>query len=371
MTIIALFFCFLFGMLLPCRNIDPQSRQILVFAAIIICFVKVEFLQSVGYSDGFGYFFNPRNLDWGVGTAFVTNFAQAIRPITGYNNIYGMSLLFCILPICALVIIYDSAWPYLARHGLLHRRIFDCVVLAGVGFWGAGIGKDGFSALGVALIIRSLVTDRRPISLQIVTGIVLIACVRPHIAAIAITCIGLAAVASSNDSSKKGIVVATLFGILGVALIPFVAAYVGLDVSFSIAAISEQLDDRATNFEGSGSYVDLLALPAPLRVASFVLRPVIFEANSAFLFLAALQNILIAYMLLRLALCWRIWWEQKTVGGVFIAAFVLTGCVVLGLAISNLGLATRQKFMFIPALAILWLTLDYKGIERPGKRVKR
>ena len=371
MTIIALIFCFLAGMLLRCRNIDLQSRLKLVVGGIIICFVKVEFLKSVGYSDGFGYFFNPRNLDWGAGTAFVTNFSQTVRPMIGYNNIYGMSLLFSILPICALVILYDTAWPYLARHGFLHRRIFDGVVLTGVAFWGAGIGKDGFSALGAALIIRALVTDRELISLQLVTGIVLIACVRPHIAAIAVACIGLAAVAARSRSGKNSVLVAALAGVVGVAALPFVAQYVGLDSDISVEAIGERLDDQATNFEGSGSYVELLSLPAPLRIASFVLRPAIFEANSASLLLAALQNLLIAYILLRLVLVWRIWWNRRTVGDVFIAAFAVIGCIVLGLAISNLGLATRQKFMFIPALAVLWLTLDYKGIVRPGKQASR
>ena len=369
MAFVALLACLLIGYLVPTRNLPPHAKKSVLLAALAIGLAKLEFQEASGYSDSHGYFYNVRDLDWYVGTAFVSNVAQLVRPLVGYDNIYAASVVFLSITLASVLILYDSAWHPLRNCSRVQRRVFDGVVIVGVAFWGAGIGKDAFSSLGVALLVRSVASRQRPRLQTLLAGGFVIGLVRPHIAAIALMSFGFASVVDRDTSLSRSTLIGVFVLGAGLGALPFVAAYVGLEDEVTIETVSEKLESRTGYFQSSGSYVDLSGLPPPLRVASFLLRPTPIEARSLAQFLAAGQNLLLLFVLYRLGRDWRRIWTERLLPDVFFMTYATLGSSVLGLATSNLGLAMRQKFMFGPAFAVTWACLESRNRADRKKRL--
>lgn len=106
----------------------------------------------------------------------------------------------------------------------------------------------------------------------------------------------------------------------------------------------------------TGSSVDISSYPYPLKIFTFLYRPLFFDINSVLAIVASFENLLL------LILSWKLFRLNPIkifnagnyiVKSLFI--FVIIGTLSFSLILGNLGIMLRQKNMFVPALLFICL----------------
>ncbi|MGC8121871.1 hypothetical protein ACP2AU_15435, partial [Marinobacter sp. VGCF2001] len=107
-----------------------------------------------------------------------------------------------------------------------------------------------------------------------------------------------------------------------------------------------------------GGRVDIASMSLPVQLFTYLFRPLFFEARSVFALAAAIDNLILLGLfvfggiaLLR---------GKKTGLGenrVFMWAYALCAWLILAMTSANLGIAVRQKWMFVPMLIFLLVSV--------------
>ena len=338
-------------------KVNPLTGALVVLASLIFAYAKYVNTLVDG-SDSMGYYVASfGRVDLALGTDFVTVLTSFFTQGAGLaflptNMVFGAAGAIASLLFYAAWLRSAALKPSVAEH-----VVFFGIVTVAVGFWGGGISKDALALLGSSLFCLGLVAAKPRLSV-IVAGVALMVVVRPHIAAAML--LGLAAavpLAKDLPLRTRGSLLAVSVVALA-TLIPFVVWYVGLEQGAGLADLQENIEDRTTNFAGSGGYVDLSSLPLPLRILSYLFRPLPYEAGSVTQLLASGQN-----LLLLLAIGLLLWSARRSgihrrdFAPLALLMFALAALVPLALGTSNLGISMRQKWMFVPALLLALVQL--------------
>ena len=125
----------------------------------------------------------------------------------------------------------------------------------------------------------------------------------------------------------------------------------GLD-DVSLTGVSDYVDNRQSLNQAGGSSFDLSSMSYPLQMFTYVFRPLPFDAYSGLTLLTSIENtillVIFSYTLYKAKL--KVFFEGKNFWLVIYAFLV---CTVLALTTANLGIATRQKWMFMPIFIYL------------------
>lgn len=229
------------------------------------------------------------------------------------------------------------------------------IFLPSMSFWSAGIGKDAlaFLSVGLALWSSMLLPKRAP---GMVLAVLCMLAVRPHIAGVMILALAGSIVVLGRISMPIRIVlgVASMAG--AAWLIPFAVDYVGLGGDLDGAEVQEYIAKRQSVNLGGGSSVDISSMSFPMQVFTYVFRPLPFEAHNASSLASSIENVLLLaiffYGLLRMLPRWRILLSD---GRAFLWFYAGACWVLCALTTANLGIAVRQKWMFVPMLMALML----------------
>lgn len=288
---------------------------------------SIRFLTSL-FTQGFGLAFLPTNMIYGA--------AGAIGSLLFYA---------AFVQSCAL------------RPRLWEQAVFFGLIVVAVGFWGGGIGKDALALLGSSMFCLA-VTSARPRMVLIGVGIVLMLMVRPHIAAAMMGGLGVAVWLAKDLPLRARVPLLVLTGIGVMVMVPLVLVYVGLDQGAGLSDLQENIEDRTNNFSASSGFVDVSNLSWPLRMLSYLFRPLPYEAASATQLIASGQNLLL------LVVVGALLWQARSAGGrwrgfapLALLMFGLAAWLPLGLGTSNLGISMRQKWMFVPAVLLALVRL--------------
>ena len=142
------------------------------------------------------------------------------------------------------------------------------------------------------------------------------------------------------------------------ALVPFALRYTGVGEVVDVESLTTYIDKRQSyNTEGGGG-IDIASMSLPMQLFSYLFRPVIFEARNVFALAASLDNLLLlglfvvgGFALLRGGKSGLS--ENRT----FMWAYALGSWLVLAMTTANLGIALRQKWMFVPMLIFLLISV--------------
>ncbi len=142
----------------------------------------------------------------------------------------------------------------------------------------------------------------------------------------------------------------------------FVQQYVGLEEA-SLSSVSDYVDQRQGYNQSGGSSLDIASMSYPMQMFTYVFRPLPFEAHSALALITSLENIILlllfVYILIKSKFNFRPFVEKKNL---WLLGYVFLTCTILAITTANLGIATRQKWMFMPVLLYLLIYSfhDYK-----------
>jgi hypothetical protein len=302
---------------------------------------------SKGFGTNIMYLFNyfpAHTLDLSVFTGFVI---YAFLGFLGICFFYKTSI--------ALI-------PYNTK--LFGVHIFPLLLFfPSIHFWSAGPGKDALLFLSVTMFGYALIKLNKRILLAILSAILALL-IRPHVLIILLAAFGIAYLLSMNVKVWKRLFIFMLLAGVSIVLLPIVLDYVSLD-SLTVEDTFNRLDSQAENLSGDtiGSSLDIQSYPIPLKIFTFLFRPLFFDANSLFMLFASFENlILLALTILALANRPIKTYRNAPVVVKSYLIFLLLGTLVFSLSLSNFGVILRMKNMFMPAfiLYLLW-ALSYKN----------
>lgn len=261
----------------------------------------------------------------------------------------------------------------LALAAALQHVIFDASRLArqtglaimlmpGLSFWSSAIGKDALTFMAAGLATwGALDLSRRYPALFIATLAFLLA--RPHMAGILLVSVAFALMfASRVGFAKKTLLLAialpaTAFGL------SFGLQFAGLGEAEGISDVTEYFETRqGHNLEG-GSSVDIASMSVPMRMVTYLFRPLFFDAvglqglavsvENLFLFIIVLGAVVFFFKGRGLMI--------NRFAALFFVTFTVISWIVLANTTANLGIAIRQKWMFLPMLLMLASSYLFKS----------
>ncbi|MCK0097478.1 hypothetical protein MWU60_18015 [Yoonia sp. F2084L] len=345
----------------------PQKRAIALYLWHSFFCIFYFWYSLNNSADSAQYYI--RSLDHDSGFRFGTHgvyhflsfFTQVLK--LSYGNLF---LLFNIIGYIGLLS-FASALQIVTERSHRQVRKFSIafIYLPGMSFWSSAIGKDAitFMAAGLATWAALDISRRAPV---IALSALLFLVPRPHMAGIFLLSFCLALLISSRVGIYKKIALLAVAVPLSAFGVQFALSYVGLGEASNLSAINDLFETRQGYNLGGGSSVDIAAMSVPMRMFTYLFRPLLFDAGGILGLVVSLENLLLLGLLLAVILRKR---RTRSALGrfefVFFLLFVLASWFVLANSTANLGIAIRQKTMFLPMLIVLLFSLWQDRPKQP------
>ncbi|WP_418147103.1 hypothetical protein ABL850_09845 [Variovorax paradoxus] len=328
------------------------------------CLLYVLYVLENG-GDALGYyqealFFN----EWKLGTAAVSVIAAPFVHWLGLP-FFGVNLVFNFFGVVGLLAFYGGLRSELVdRPRWVRRLAYLVVLLPSVSFWSSGLGKDSLAFMATGLAFWAALNLRSRATLMCVAiGTMLV--VRPHMAGILLLAVGASVTFGSEVSLKRRLVFALLILSASVILIPFALNYAGLGSADSVSEVNDYIEQRQGYNQVGGGSIDISSMSPLMRAFTYLFRPLPFEAHSFAALAASLDNLLL--LLLAVLGCWGILSRRKTPSRpsrIFMWCYVVACLGILSMTTANLGISVRQKWMFVPMLVYLLLSVTGRSRDR-------
>lgn len=332
------------------------TLNLFINALVCLCALYKFNLEYSNPSDSSFYYESGL---FGVNFNFGTDFISYCSGLLSNHMQLGFMPIYFIFSIFCIFSVHTFYKTFLIFGGLhcsyILRWLLTTLIIIPVCFWGAGLNKEGIALLGVALFCFSM-KDQNLNKTQIFFSILLLMISRPHIGIIAIFSILLGVIVSKNSKAFDRFTVSILGTISLAFLIPLVLTYIGVE-ELSSNYLTEYVDVRSVIYSDTSGYINIIDMSPPLRILSYMFRPLPWESTSAIQFLASLLNVGIIISIVYMNTSF---YKSKksifTMPQISYLLFILGGLVVLGMTTSNLGISNRQKWMMIIPFLIMMLT---------------
>lgn len=239
-------------------------------------------------------------------------------------------------------------------------------------YWSVPIGKDSILFMCIGLFTYSLLNIIKRIPL-VILSLLIAYLVRPHIALFLLVGFGSAYLFSNKVSGFKRIFLMTVMLGIGIAILPTVMEYAKIE-EVSTDAVQNFNNGKAAALSGgnTGSSVDISSYPLPLKIFTFLFRPLFFDINGAPAVVASFENLAL------LVLCYRAFKKDRmetfrkapfVIKGLFL--FLCIGTLAFSQSMGNLGIMIRMRNMVLPGLLIyiLW-AFSYQKQKRNALKKK-
>ena len=268
-----------------------------------------------------------------------------------------MFLIYNILGSVGLLAFYASLKEVLASNVDSGRRLMLFVVLLpSVSFWSSAIGKDSISFMAVGLSLWASLSLPRRLPVFVVAFFFMLL-VRPHISGIMLIALSLTYIFDFRGSLMQRLVF-SFFGLLAAFFsVSYAVNYAGLS-GISVGELSQYIDDRQAHNMTGGGGIDISSMSLPYQLFTYLFRPLPFEAKSITQLIASFDNFLILVLFVFGVVSLI---KGRSFAGMAGWIYMLSysiGCwVVLAITTANLGIAVRQKWMFLPMMIVLLIVL--------------
>ena len=342
----------------PTFGATRRRSLALYFWHSLFCFVYIAYVLRNG-GDALGYYRNSLSpaLTFELGTA-------AVNVLTSlFSSVMGLSILAAFLAFNVFgfvgLLAYDAALrdAVEAESARLRAVATWIVLLPSASFWSAAIGKDALSFLSAGLALYAALSLRRRTVLMTI-AILAMLLVRPHMAALMVTALAVAMLRSADVSFAKRLVLGVGAAAGCAALIPLAMRTSGLGIDADFLDLGDYIETRQQqNLEGGGA-IDISRMSLPMKLFTYLFRPMLFEAHNLPAFAAAVDNLVLLALVAcgGVALLRRRTPATAPANRTFLWFSALAAWLILASTTANLGISVRQKWMFVPMLVYLLLS---------------
>ena len=231
------------------------------------------------------------------------------------------------------------------------------MILPNLHFWSSSFGKGSIIFLGFGLYFFSLnkIQSRWPAALL---GAIIIYHVRPHILFVVLAATALGFFFSSRGVSflaRMFVVMLTIGALLYIR--EDVLALTGIDDENVFQDVST-LDHRAYELSKTGSGVDLTSYSFPMKMFTFIFRPLFIDAPGILGLLVSVENLFYLIMVIRILKSGFVGFFRRSDYTVKAALLSFLGiAAALAQVCGNLGIAMRQKSQVM--ILLMFVILKY------------
>lgn len=242
-------------------------------------------------------------------------------------------------------------------NALKKKRIFNLPIfpmllfLPNVHFWTSGIGKDTLLFLCVALFTYSTFNLSKRFIYMIMAVIISII-VRPHILAFMLLGFGFGYLFNPKLKGYQKFILILIFIGSFAMMFNYLLNFVNLE-SFDSESIESFTDQSTKNLNKGGSAVDMQNYPYPLKVFTFLYRPLFIDSPNVLGIFSSFENLALISLSLSIFKKGFIKDFKKAnhvIKGIFF--IFLLGALTFPLLLTNMGIMLRQKTPFVVCLII-------------------
>lgn len=342
------------------------------------------FFTRNGGGDAWGYWvigksMSPvefiKNLQEGEGTRFMEAFNYIPAHIL-QMSFFANTMFFSFLGAVGLGCFFSIALKVIKYNKVIYGYpVFPWIFfLPNLHFWSSGVGKDTVLFMCVGLFSYALLQPVRRVPALLV-ALFLSYAIRPHITLFMLLAFGLSYVFGGKISPTRRFIFSMLFIAVGIVILPEVMKFIKVD-SMNVDAFSKRAEGQAAALSvGSGSSVDVSAYPFPVKVFTFLYRPLFFDARSIGMLMSSFDNLI--FLLLSIK-AFRYRPLATLRNAPFLCKgfllFAIIGTLAFSSSLGNMGIMVRMKNMFTPGILIylMWCYSYRTGIEKAERsRYKR
>jgi len=368
---VSAFAVFIAGILLfgsrPFRSVSTKLSLLLYCWHTLFCLYYARF-AIYNTADANGYFRRSLSPDvtMALGTRGVDFLTSIFTQFLGLGYL-GTFLVFNIIGAFGVLAILAAIRETTHDKTRKIRVIATLICFApGINFWTAAIGKDAISILGTGLICWAAL-DLRKRWLWLPVGAACYLLVRPHIVPVIIVAFLFSLLISGRKSLVKNVAISTVFSVPAIFAVQFAMSVIGLDGSSQFDGFNDFIDYRQSVNTQGGSSVDISDMILPMQMFYYAFMPFFTGAGGLLGLVASIENsfLMMIVVVSLLGLIRRPSTLQAQVKWFYLFfAFVLW--VVFAMTTANVGIALRQKWMFMPIL--LMFCLSYMPVQRRGEK---
>ena len=263
-------------------------------------------------------------------------------------------VLYSLIGFYAIMELYNFSLRYIKPSEKWEKGLVMLIfLLPNLHFWTSVIGKEPVVFLAITWILIQH-RDRKYGSIKNISGWVLLASVRPHVAMFLLMAVLLAVLWDNKKWTWKK----SMWNVTGVMIIfgLYLMTMHLLDRNpFDIPYILERNRASLLAFKRAGSYVPMIDYNWIERGLAFNFRPLFWDARSIYAFILSAENLLVVVWLSTAVVLWikkakHIKWDAY-------AKITILFCIIASLfyiqRYSCLGIFVRTKIMYMPFLLIL------------------
>lgn len=313
------------------------------------------YLYSLEYTRGFGF---------GTAAIYWLNSFFSV----GLNMSYGgVFLVYNLFGFVGMIAFAGALQQTIVDKSVTIRRVaFFVMLLPGLSFWSGAIGKDSITFMAAGLVCWAVlnINRRYPVMFIAVLAFLL---VRPHIAGILIGVLSVTIIMKLPANLIKKLVLTAIAIQATIAAFVLGLQYVGLGDASRASDVAEYFVTRQGYNQGGGSSVDITGMSVPMRLITYLFRPFFFDASGLLAIVVSFENLFL--LILFLVFTSRVFTKRSTLLAVsrfFFTLFVIVSLFVLANTTANLGIAIRQKWMFLPMLFVLMFSYFGNRRRKPG-----
>ena len=340
-------------------QVGQKKTLIIYFWHTAFCFVYLLYSLSNTADSTKYYEYSLISNDFNLGTGFVKFFTSLFSSYLGFSYV-GVFLIFNIIGFVGLLAFYGSLNSIVRG---MNRRVqwmaFLVILLPSVSFWSSAIGKEPFSFLSISFALWASLDLRNRLGFM-AFSIVAMLLVRPHMAGILLIALSVAMLFDKNVkfAGKAALLALTL--VAAYMIVPLAIKYAGLN---ELGQMAQYIEERQGYNQSGGSSLDISSMSLPMQLFTYAFRPLPYEAHSVTALFSSLDNFYLLFVF-SLAIYYSI--KRKPCTSSANIAFLITylgiSWVILAMMTSNLGIAVRQKWMFMPFL--IFICFLYIGRQR-------
>lgn len=349
-------------------GIEKKTIIALFLFRTILCLSYVPVAKALMW-DSAGYYIYAGVVDrFGVtGTDLIFTITYFFKIFLSFNN-YSTALIFAFIGNIGILAFYANIKDRFKNINLAPSIKFLAnllIFLPTINLWTSSISKDAITFTCINLIIYALIKIRSRKFLLIIS-IILFTLVRPYVGIVSLFSLIIAFSGKIDLPTyyKFFIRISALFGLI----------FIGFTVEQEFLKLSNL---NASDFSDSIAFyqeitavgenaVDLQSLNFPLKLFTFMFRPLIFDANGLFAYVMSFENIILfsifIYPLIRICTTLKLKKIKIDSKIIFLSIFLSTTWILFSFTVANLGTANRYKLMFLPAL--IYLTLSFSGKDK-------
>lgn len=364
------------------KHFQATTRRALgvYFWHSLLSVVYLLYVTNFG-GDAIGYYrmsFSP-NLEFGMGTVGIWLMTSIFSQGLGLSFL-GVFLVFQTFGFVGLLAFDASLRQVTVEKSKQIRQLATLIVfLPSVSFWSSAIGKDSLSFMAMGLALWAAMSLNRRVVIMVIAVLIMLF-VRPHMAGMLV--IGLAGsfVFQRRASIAQRIILGTAALLAAAVLVPLGLNYAGIGEDAGSDEIMTYIEGRQGYNLSGGSSVDIASMNLPMKLFTYMFRPLPFEANSIFSLLASVDNIILLFLFIvgmNAALRKPLPRHLVDHNRIFMWIYCFLAWAILAMTTANLGIAMRQKWMFAPMLIFLLISLIGKekkksiDVDKPALNLPR